>query len=676
MEKKGKRIKSIQLVSVITLVLIFVLPIMATTALNNNDSIASLDDSPFKTYTIVDPGNGENGKDVLTWEQIILSAVDPVQSAYSSNWLLDIGDTVIIKATTSPQRVTRLNFGNGWDRKNDDPPIGVKNTIIGMPGIVYENICIRTIGDTVLQDLAIYTSFPDSALTFSGLRTGGTPESWYARNYFYYNYPAILTVIGDCSMEAGVLSDLSGLHLPEYGVKELTIDGTGMLVAKGTSTGIRFDYYDLAVDKLDKAVLTINIPVVAEKTGYAGNGDSGLELGVYTARRNGNREFEVNGNGSLTAIIADTANAGPDQNYYGFGNGIRIHDADLTFSGDLKIHAKGLGIFHGLRIDVCANLVFDLTNDAVFEGGGWGSGILIAETPQYSTVNVMNKGAGNMTFRGGAVHGHGIETRFIDENTLALSNSDKGRFIVNGGGYGSGLYLSGGESKTLDISGLNYDLELTGGENAPTRLPEPDPWGVVEGGYLNATYRSSAGLLIRNYKYIIKLGDNNLLLKGGANGGAGIDCFNTSSLTIESTGGQLYALGGKGPFGSGLSPSSALGINGNATINAYGGYNNAGVHCTNSDAKMILGSGISLNAYGGAKAPGMSCDLGNYSVTFSDNTPALSITNSSKDDEIHAFTAQSAGTWELTGATFTSGDENSTNAAISIAPGKTGILQR
>jgi hypothetical protein len=45
----------------------------------------------------------------------------------------------------------------------------------------------------------------------------------------------------------------------------------------------------------------------------------------------------------------------------------------------------------------------------------------------------------------------------------------------------------------------------------------------------------------------------------------------------------------------------SLNLKGTATINAYGGYNNAGVNIgTNT---LTIGDGVTLNALGGAKAP-------------------------------------------------------------------------
>jgi len=662
MLKKAKRVISILIAGALALGLIVLLPALAETGPTGGMETAPLSaEAPFTTYTIVDPGNGENGTTIRTWAQI------PVL------WTIDIGDTVKIEATTSPTVRTTIDFSNGYTRMKDDPPVGLVNTIIGVAGITYENVAISVFGDTTVQDLSIEYAY-GSSLTFKGVLWNQTSfiQAW-ADNYYYHNYPATLTVNGDCSFVASSITGGGhGVYVMLYSVLELIIEGSGTLTTKGVQSGISFLYDDYMADKdrAQKAVLTINIPVSAELTYYTGLGGLTLGSGSGSAMY---RRYEVNGNGSLTTTVADTANTGPTWGYYGYGNGIYSRSHELTFSGDLRIYSKGFGIHHGLDLEASVELIFDLTYDAIFEGGDYGSGFrLLGIANGFDTLNALNKGTGNVIFRGGIGNGYGIWFHNGGPGrTLKLSNTKKGRFMVNGGGYGSGLRLE--YNDTLDISGLNYDLELVGAENTPTRVTEPDPWAYFTDGIIHWLRRSSAGLLIDQEGCGIILGDNNLLCQGGPNGGAGIDFIRASDFTVESTGGQLYALGGKGAYGNGfITGTGAMTFKGNGTINAYGGYNSAGVF-GNNNGSLILGSGITLNATGGANAPALH---NIYSLTFTDNTPIARLTNSGKENHIQRVAAQSSGTWNIIDAAFTIGNESSLNATISIAPGKTGVIRR
>jgi len=553
--------------------LIIALAVAATVALASSPSSP---ESQFTTYTIVDPGNGENGTTILTWDQI---------PSWNPRLTLNIGDTVNILATTSPTVRTTLDFTVGQNRLKDDIPVGVVNTITGVAGVTYDNITISVYGDTTVEDLSLSYAY-GTPLTFRGAQRQQT-------NYYYHNYPATLTVNGDCSFVASALTGGmgSGIEIPLYSVLELTIDGSGSLAAIGNQSGIMFLYDDYLAEKdvAQKAVLTINIPVFVKLKYYAGSNAAGLVLNNGSGSA-GHRKFEVNGTGSLTAIATNEVGTGANGELAGCG--ISSFVQEVTFSGDLEIYAKGYGMRDGLFLERCTDLVFDLKNDAVFESGDYSSALRLFSAP--GPVNVVNKGKGNVVFRG--VDQNGVGIGFYNSSILKLSNPGGGKFIVNGGGYGSGLYMIW--RSILDISELDYDLELVGGETTPTRQPELPPWAANP---VNYFYRCSAGLLIDQEGCGIILGNNNLLCQGGANGGSGIDFIRAGTFSIESTGGQVYALGGKGPFGYGLrTGTGGCTLSGNGTINAYGGYENEGVYAS---GRIYLGSGVTLNAIGGAKAP-------------------------------------------------------------------------
>ena len=551
---------------------------------------AQTQDSPFTTYTVVDPGNGENGTDVLTWDQI-------PGSLSSRTLLLTIGDTVNILATTSPTAMTTLDFSGGQFRLKDDIPVGVVNTVTGVAGVTYENVALSVFGDLTVQDLSLSCAYA-IPLTFKGVLWHQGYNQARADTYYYHNYPATLSVNGDCRFVSSAPQNYQAcIYISLYTVLELTIDGTGTLYTEGRQ-GILFQYDDYMAgkDTAQKAILTINIPVVAKMTYYGGSYSAALTLG------NGSgsamyRKYEVNGTGSLTAITTNEKGTGANGELA--ANGIFGFTEELTFSGDLKINAKGFGMGFGLYLLRCRDLVFDLSADAVFEGGDYGSGFFWTDVHDGGTaINLVNKNAGDVVFRGGAINGYG--TWFYSTvSTFALSNTGKGRFVFSGGGSGSGVHLVW--KTILDISGLNYDLELKGGEIVPTRQTQLAPWGTNVN--INGCYMSSAGLLVDQEGCGIILGDNNLLCQGGANGGAGIDLRRAGTFLVESTGGKIYAVGGKGPFGNGLfSGSGENTINGKGTINAYGGYNNTGVHAS----RINLDSGVTVNALGGAKAPDVS----------------------------------------------------------------------
>lgn len=605
MSKRAKRVVSILLKGALIGGLLIALPVIASMALSGSSDAALLAaDSPFATYTIVDPGNGENGVDVLTWDQIKTGSLI-YNGAYVNGFILNIGDTVIIKATESPARNTRIYFYGGWNNKKDEWT-GAKSVIAGTPGVIYENVSIKAVGDIEVRDLSVSCTFGESALSFGGATDNNTSNhSWYyAQNFYYQNYHATLTVTGDCYFETTWgWSSNSAVTMPRFVVKDFTIDGTGTLRAKGQFAGFSYNYGEYEPDRLGTAVITIDIPVVFESFGY-GSETAGFQISGSSGA-SGN--IVITGSGSLDARVSEDVYFNPEGGYIGFpyrgfsmGDGIFYRGTGIAFIGDLKINVKGEGISPGFDYysGSSGDIIFDLIHDAVFESGDgyplvtWGSVAGLFINNFNTTINIINKGTGNIVFRGGANHGYGIVLTGNNAGT-ALINTGTGRFIISGGGNGSGIYLA--YNMTLDISGLNYDLELFGGETAPARQSAPA---------LSRVYMCSAGLSLGEGDNTVILGGNNLLARGGANGGAGVDTGISYSLTVESTGGQIYALGGKGAFGNGLFLNSGLRISGNGIINAYGGYNNAGAQIGDAgNGSLTLGSGITLNALGGAKAP-------------------------------------------------------------------------
>lgn len=584
MLSKAKKLTSVIITAVIICGIFIVAPVIASLPLTDTSDTALLAaESPFTTYTIVDPGNGENGTTVLTWDQI--SGNTSIRTLR-----INIGSTVNIRATTSPTARTTINFYTGYDRKKGDPLIQYPCTITGVPGITYESLAIATFGDTVIQDLSFISTF---GTAFSIGRVSdiySPPEAWFASNYYYRNYDATLTVIGNCTFEAAYgPSRYTGLQVPLFSVKEFTIDGPGTLTVKGGHPAMLYAYGEGNESRREKAILTVNIPLFIEDTSTSDTLTSALQIGEPQISASWLSEYEVKGAGSITAISTGLQ-----------GSGIRYGGSKLTFNGDLRLHAKGKNINndYGFYWDhATGDLVFNLSHNAVFEGGDRGAGIAFfpAYTESQQVLNITNKGTGSVVFRGGAIRGDGIRI-WSNPCTVALSNTGIGRFLVNGCGQGSGLLMS--RDHTFDISGLNYDLELIGGEAAPSRQMLSE-----YGGY--PTLDCSAGLALEIATNTVKLGNNNLLCQGGANGGAGMDLIRASSLTVESTGGQIYAIGGKGSFGYGLHVAqSTMAINGGGTINAYGGYDNAGVMIgTNGNGTITLSGGTTINALGGAKAP-------------------------------------------------------------------------
>ena len=342
------------------------------------------------------------------------------------------------------------------------------------------------------------------------------------------------------------------------------------------------------------------------------------------------------------------------------GMGIEyIQGYSLTFSGDLDMRCIGSGSGHGITIVQnvtdganipISRLFFDLAKDAYFEGGETGAGY---GTPSGNATIITNTNQGNVIFHGGMTQGDGI----LLQNDLSLVNSGTGRFIISGGGNGNGICMPNG--KTLDITGLNYDLVLRGGEAAPLSNSSNDR-------------RLSSGLYLGSDRPTIILGNNNLLCYGGPNGGAGITSY--IYFTIESTGGEIYSFGGKGINGYGLwTPGTTQGtfsVRGNGTMNLYGSYNHAGAF---GFANIDLDGAITLNVTGGARARGI---FGDPLVRFLNGNAIVAVTNNSSANEIHRFTSSTPGAWNLTDATFTSGNESSANVSVSVAPGKTGIITR
>ena len=149
---------------------------------------------------------------------------------------------------------------------------------------------------------------------------------------------------------------------------------------------------------------------------------------------------------------------------------------------------------------------------------------------------------------------------------------------------------------------------------------------------------------------------------------------------MQSTGGEIYALGGRGPLGFGIWLQNNLTYSGNATLNAYGSYNNAGIQCIpNYVIRPVLEGTVTLNAIGGEGAKGMVVTYDSSSITapvFVDNDPVLNITNNSDSAELHRLTAQVGGAWDLTDATLAAGVDGDTTVIISIALGATGTIRR
>ena len=147
------------------------------------------------------------------------------------------------------------------------------------------------------------------------------------------------------------------------------------------------------------------------------------------------------------------------------------------------------------------------------------------------------------------------------------------------------------------------------------------------------------------------------------------------ALTLDSAGGELYALGGKGPNGSGIWSSGArpLTLSGNGTIHSYGSYQQPGIRI--NVGAFNLSDSIIINSIGGEGAAGFAIPNTNR-ITFVDNTPTLAITNNSTTAETHPFSAASVGTWDLTGATLATGAPGDANVTVSVAPGATGTIRR
>ena len=579
----------------------------------------------FATYTIVDPGNGENGVDVLTWEQVIALSVrrsDP--NVY--DWRMFNGDTVNIRATGGPSsnNIIYMRF----DMDNDTTV--ATSTISGVPGITYDNISIVLRGDTVFQDLSIRTT---EMYALSDQNIPGTSVQ---------NYDMTISVIGDCSFESISTVSASGMRNNSMAAKNLTFDGTGTLKLLGYDYGLYADGREGETKEI-----TINIPLTLEAYG------SDAMAGFTITNRS---DLRINGNGCLTAIAAGH-----------MGSGIFLNNASASFNGGLDIYAKGSGVGHGLELRA-RTMIFDLANDAVFVGGASGSGLYISNVGftgvGYEKTIVHNKGDGNIICRGGEINGDGLRVDYH----LILLNDKSGRFIANGGGTGNGMRMNGSytQDRTLDISGLNYDFVLMGGESVP-----------IPSMYDNF----SSGLYTRSLVKII-LGSNNLLCHGGANGGAGITTYDSgltrSEINIDTNGGEIYALGGRGDYGYGIWPVyNTLTLSGNATITAYGNYRKPGINIDNNAYiwGLSLSDSIFIKAIGGEEAIGLSL-LGSGVITFVDNTTTLTITNHSNINNVNPFTATSGGVWDLTDATLTAGALGDANVTVSIAPGVTGMIRR
>jgi hypothetical protein len=411
------------------------------------------------------------------------------------------------------------------------------------------------------------------------------------------------------------------------------------------------DIYDVAV--------TINIPVTCIFTG--GNGSMSGALN-YSAESGG--KLTINGSGSLD-LIADYLEGTTDN-----GSGISTY-GPITFSGGLRLNIKGSGMGSGI---ICywgsssythdRGILFDLSEDVYISGGDnssrndYGNGIYLSSGP--SSFTFGNTGTGDVHIRGGGENGNGI---YAYHTGFSLFSAGKGTFVVNGCGYGDGIFVESINPAAIDLTGMNNDIVLMGGETAPT----------------GTNSRYSSGLYIRANTTAVKLGGNNLLCQGGANGGAGLmtqgNSGSNSVLTIESAGGEVYALGGKGAYGYGLWPNyNGLTVAGNGTLYAYGAYKQAGINVP-SGYNLTLTGDITVNAVGGEGTVGFSIPAAQR-IIFTGNSPTLSITNNSAANETRNFAAQTSGAWNLTGATFAAGSAGDTNVSISIAPGQTGVIKR
>ena len=211
-----------------------------------------------------------------------------------------------------------------------------------------------------------------------------------------------------------------------------------------------------------------------------------------------------------------------------------------------------------------------------------------------------------------------------------------------------------------------------------------------------------------NSAYAAGQGVVNLIGTNEFDGCAGMQVLNvatgaTSSMTFtSSSGGTITLRGNNTPV---ISVNNfALNIQGNATVNAYGGTSNGALSLNTSSGvpTISIARDATLNAVSGGISQGGISSGGGYltiansgvlNVTGGSSGQAFgttgflvmqmaagattTLTNNSISVESHSFSTSAVGsTWILTGATFDTGSTASDNPAnISVAAGSTGTIK-